>query len=272
MGSRVIWSKCQGNDSLAYVNGNGRNVDYVEGSGEDAGLGPVSSAELDAPLEEEEEGQAERKEAGSEIGLEELSVDELKELLHKASKELEVAKINSTMFEEKVKKISETAISLHDEAVNSWNNVNSTLDTIQEIENEEHTAKEAVQNATMALSLAEARLQVAIETLEAAKEVLDSAQGSNESNGDKDMVEEEQALLVAQEVNVRVLRITRGQVTLTMKKEEDTAGLSSTSILLKILGLRFASSLWMMRLPRVVELSNLSFPITFICFKNLGFI
>ncbi|KAL5167010.1 K(+) efflux antiporter 2, chloroplastic [Glycine soja] len=199
MGSRVIWSKCQGNDSLAYVNGNGRNVDYVEGSGEDAGLGPVSSAELDAPLEEEEEGQAERKEGGSEIGLEELSVDELKELLQKASKELEVAKINSTMFEEKVKKISETAISLHDEAVNSWNNVNSTLDTIQEIENEEHTAKEAVQNATMALSLAEARLQVAIETLEAAKEVLDSAQGSNESNGDKDMVEEEQALLVAQE-------------------------------------------------------------------------
>ncbi|KAL2999734.1 hypothetical protein AAZX31_09G175900 [Glycine max] len=35
-------------------------------------------------------------------------------------------------------------------------------------------------------------------------------------------------LEVGQEVNVRVLRITRGQVTLTMKKEEDTAGLDST--------------------------------------------
>ncbi|KAH1235099.1 hypothetical protein GLYMA_09G262000v4 [Glycine max] len=198
MVSRVIWSKCQGNDSLAYVNGNGRNVDYVEGSGEDVGLGPVSSAELDATLEEEE-GQAERKEGGSEIGLEELSVDELKELLQKALKELEVAQINSTMFEEKVKKISETAISLHDEAVNSWNNVNSTLGTIQEIANEEHTAKEVVQNATMALSLAEARLQVAIESLEAAKEVPDSAQGSNENSGDKDTVDEEQALLVAKE-------------------------------------------------------------------------
>ncbi|KAG5008314.1 hypothetical protein JHK85_026856 [Glycine max] len=198
MVSRVIWSKCQGNDSLAYVNGNGRNVDYGEGSGEDVGLGPVSSAELDATLEEEE-GQAERKEGGSEIGLEELSVDELKELLQKALKELEVAQINSTMFEEKVKKISETAISLHDEAVNSWNNVNSTLGTIQEIANEEHTAKEVVQNATMALSLAEARLQVAIESLEAAKEVPDSAQGSNESSGDKDTVDEEQALLVAKE-------------------------------------------------------------------------
>ncbi|XP_020218588.1 K(+) efflux antiporter 2, chloroplastic [Cajanus cajan] len=194
MGSRVIWSKCQGNDSLAYVNGNGRNVDYVEGSGEDAGLGPVSSAELDAPLEEEG-----RKEGGGEIGVEEQSVDELKELLQKALRELEVAQINSTMFEEKVKKISETAIFLHDEAVNSWNDVNSNLDTIQELSNEELTAKEAVQNATMALSLAEAKLQVAIESLEAANEVPDSALGSNESNGDKDTVEEEKAILDAQE-------------------------------------------------------------------------
>ncbi|KAL2330334.1 hypothetical protein Fmac_017915 [Flemingia macrophylla] len=182
MGSRVIWSKCQGNDSLAYVNGNGRNVDCVEGSGDEAGLESVSSSEL-----------------GGEIGVEEQSVDELKELLQKAMRELEVAQINSTMFEEKVKKISETAIFLHDEAVNSWNAVNSTLDTIQELANEEITAKEAVQNATMALSLAEAKLQVAIESLEAAKEVPDSAQGSNGSNGYKDRVEEEKAILVAQE-------------------------------------------------------------------------
>lgn len=195
-GSRVIWSKCQGNDSLAYVTGNGRTVDYVEGSDEDAGLGPVSSVELDAPLEEEE--QAGRKEGGSEIGSEELSVDELKELLQKARKELEVAQINSTMFEEKVKKISETAISLHDEAVISWNAVNSTLDTIKEVANEELPAKEAVQTATMALSLAEARLQVAIESLEPTKEVPDSTQGSNESNGDKDVEEHEKAILFAE--------------------------------------------------------------------------
>jgi len=190
--SRVIWSKCQGNDSLAYVTGNGRTFDYVEGSGEDAGLRPVSSVELDAPLEEE--GQA-----GSEIGVEELSVDELKELLQKARKELEVAQINSTMFEEKVKKISETAISLHDEAVTSWNDVNAILDTINEITNEELMAKEAVQNATMALSLAEARLQVAVESLEPAKEVPDSAEGSNDSNGDKEMEKAEKAMLFAQE-------------------------------------------------------------------------
>ncbi|CAJ1817786.1 unnamed protein product [Sphenostylis stenocarpa] len=198
MGSRAIWSKCQGNDSLAYVNGNSRNVDCVEGSGEDAGLGPVSSAELDAPLEEEEV-QAGRKEEGGEIGLEEHSVDELKELLQKALKELEVAQINSTMFEEKVKKISETAIFLHDAAVISWNDVNAALDTIQEIANEELMAKEAVQNATMALSLAEARLQVAIESLGPAKEVPDSSQGFNESNGDKNTEEVEKAILFAQE-------------------------------------------------------------------------
>ncbi|XP_047177362.1 K(+) efflux antiporter 2, chloroplastic-like [Vigna umbellata] len=195
-GSRVIWSKCQGNDSLAYVTGNGRTVDYVEGSGEDAGLESVSSVESDAPLEEAD--QAGRKEGGSEIGSEEPSVDELKELLQKARKELEVAQINSTMFEEKVKKISETAISLHDEAVISWNALNSTLDTIKDLANEELMAKEAVQTATMALSLAEARLQVAIESLEPTKEVPDSTQGSNESNGDNDMEEHEKAILFAE--------------------------------------------------------------------------
>jgi len=184
MGSRKIWLKCQGNDSLAYVNGNGRNVDYVEGLGEDVGV------ELDV-LGEEEGGKAER-----EIGVEENNVDELKELLQKALKELEVAQLNSTMFEEKVKKISETAIFLHDEAARSLNDVNSTLDSIQKVANEEHIAKDAVQNATMALSLAEAKLQVAIESLEAAKEVHES---SNESDGDKDLTEKESTLFVAQE-------------------------------------------------------------------------
>ncbi|GAU28681.1 hypothetical protein TSUD_159630 [Trifolium subterraneum] len=90
MGSRFIWLKCQGNDSLAYVNGNGLNVDYVEGSGEDAAVVPKSSVELDVPVEEG--GRAEK-----EIGVEEQSVDELKELLQKALKELEVAQINSTI-------------------------------------------------------------------------------------------------------------------------------------------------------------------------------
>ncbi|XP_058764846.1 K(+) efflux antiporter 2, chloroplastic-like [Vicia villosa] len=189
MGSRVIWLKCQGNDSLAYVNGNGRSVDYVEGSGEDAEVAHASNEGLDVPVEEEGK-------VGKDIGVEVLSVEELKELLQKALKELEVAQINSTMFEEKVKKISETAIFLHDEAARSLNDVNSSLDTIQKVANEEHLAKDAVQNATMALSLAEARLQVAVESLEAAKEV---HEGSNEIDGDRDLTEKENTLFVAQE-------------------------------------------------------------------------
>ncbi|KAF7844630.1 K(+) efflux antiporter 2, chloroplastic-like [Senna tora] len=191
VGSRAIWLKCQGNDSLAYVNGNSRNIDYVEGSGEELGLGHASSAELTASLEEAEEG------GHGEVEVQ--SVDELKEILQKALKDLEVARVNSTMFEEKVKKISETAISLQDEAANAMNDVNSTLDAIQEIVNEESFAKEAVQKATMALSLAEARLQVAIESVEVAKEEHDTPQGSNESDGDSDIMEEEKALFDAQE-------------------------------------------------------------------------
>ncbi|KAK7274515.1 hypothetical protein RIF29_15607 [Crotalaria pallida] len=197
MGNRAIWSKCQGNDSLAYVNGNGRSVNNVDGPDEDADSVSISGSE---PLEEEDEkeGQGGRKEVGGEVELGLQSVDELKELLQKALRELEVARVNSLMFEEKVKKISETAILLQDIAASAWNDVNSTLDTIQEIVSEEYFAKEAVQKATMSLSLAEARLQVAVESLEVENDA-SSAQGSNENNGEKDIMDEEKALLVAKE-------------------------------------------------------------------------
>ncbi|KAE9605425.1 hypothetical protein Lal_00024955 [Lupinus albus] len=188
MGNRAIWSKCQANDSLAYVNGNGRSVNLDD---EDSNSGSISGSE---GLEEEKL----RKEVGGEgeSGLE--SVDELKGLLQKALKELEVARVNSVVFEEKVKKISETAILLHDIAASAWNDVNSTLDTIQEVVSEEFFAKEAVQKATMSLSLAEARLEVAVESLEIENEA-SSPQGSNENNVDIDIVDEEKALLVAKE-------------------------------------------------------------------------
>ncbi|KAL9303931.1 hypothetical protein ACSQ67_021194 [Phaseolus vulgaris] len=178
-GNRKIWTKCQGNDSLSYLNGNGRNVDRVESADEDYG----SSAESSEPLGEE--GQEGRKEAGGEV-VEEQNVDELKTLLQKAKKELEAARENSIAFEEKVKKISETAIFLQDEAASSWNNVTSTLDIIQDIVSQEFVAKEAVQKATMALSLAEARLQVAIESCEV-------------TNDDRDIMQEEKELLDAKE-------------------------------------------------------------------------
>ena len=79
-----VRSRCQGNDSLAYADGNGQNVEFVESNGE--GLsGTVSNG-----LEEEESGEVETP-----------TVDESRELLLKAMKELEVARRNSRMFEEK---------------------------------------------------------------------------------------------------------------------------------------------------------------------------
>ncbi|KAJ0245354.1 K(+) efflux antiporter 1 [Hirschfeldia incana] len=100
------------------------------------------------------------------------SLDELRELLHKATKDLEVARLNSTKFEEKAQRISETAIALKDQATSAWHEVNKTLDVMRETVDEESVAKEALQNATMALSLAEARLRVV-------EESLDEAAGSN---------------------------------------------------------------------------------------------
>jgi hypothetical protein len=187
-GNRGIWLKCQGNDSFDYDNGNGRSVDNFKGLNEDSDLESISGAELGEPVGE----------VGGQVEVEVQSVDELKELLQKALKELEAARVNSIVFEEKVKKISETAISLQDEAARAWNDVNSTLDVIQEIVCQEFIAKEAVQNATMALSLSEARLQVAAESLEVANEDY-TVRGSNESDGGKGIGQEEKERVVALE-------------------------------------------------------------------------
>ncbi|CAN6711105.1 unnamed protein product [Malus baccata var. baccata] len=192
-GSRAVWwSRCQNNDSLAYVNGNDRNVEYLEGHDESTGVESVHDAELTDSREKE--GHDEQKEEP-----EAPTLDELKELLQNAMKELEAARLNSTMFEEKAQRISEAAISLQDEAANAWNNVNLTLDAVQEIVNEETITKEGVQKATMALSLAEARLQVAVESLGVAKRERSSSEISQENDGEHDCKEEEKALLVSQE-------------------------------------------------------------------------
>uniref|UniRef100_F6I6I6 K(+) efflux antiporter 2, chloroplastic n=1 Tax=Vitis vinifera TaxID=29760 RepID=F6I6I6_VITVI len=190
-------AKCQSNDSLAYIDGNGRNVEFLESHDESSIAGPDDGDQLNRLGEGEGEGEV----------VEALSLDELREVLQKAIKELEVASLNSTMFEDKAQKISEAAIALQDEAAIAWNDVNSVLNTIQEIVNEECIAKEAVQKATMALSLAEARLQVAKESLEAAKIVSISPESSRESDSEDEsrmegfssLRKEEEAFLVAQE-------------------------------------------------------------------------
>uniref|UniRef100_A0A0D3G1W0 DNA mismatch repair protein MSH3 n=1 Tax=Oryza barthii TaxID=65489 RepID=A0A0D3G1W0_9ORYZ len=137
--------RCQGNDSLAYVDGplegtNGSVVDNTEDEANSSGL-------------DEEKGDDD--------------AENLRDLLQKARKELEVARLNSTMFEEKAQRISESAIALKDRADKAQSDVSSAVTTIQEIISKEADAKEAVWTATMALSMAEARLQLASEALDA---------------------------------------------------------------------------------------------------------
>ncbi|KAL1217114.1 K(+) efflux antiporter 1 [Cardamine amara subsp. amara] len=126
------------------------------------------------------------------------SLEELKELLQKAIKELEVARLNSTMFEEKAQRISETAIALKDEAATAWQDVNKTLDVILHTLDEESLAKEALQEATMALSLAEARLKVVVESLEAGAEN-NTPQVSQETEKTYDVQGKKDALLAAKD-------------------------------------------------------------------------
>ncbi|KAF5953313.1 hypothetical protein HYC85_006169 [Camellia sinensis] len=197
----VVRLPCLGNDSIAYIDGNGRNVEFVESHNEE-----LINPELNNGLGEEV-GEGEENEGPT--------LDELREFLQKALKELEVARLNSTMFEEKAQRISEAAIALKDDAANAWDNVNSTRNTIQEIVNEETVAKEAVQKATMALSLAEARLQVAVDSVEAVKGRNDSmeAYGKSdleyESGGDESNIlrKDEEAVLVARD-DIRVCQVT----------------------------------------------------------------
>ncbi|KAG5626766.1 hypothetical protein H5410_011984 [Solanum commersonii] len=185
--------RCQENDSLAFIDGNGRNVES-SGSAEEGslsvsanGIAEISSAkELEEDKGEEKEGD---------------NLDELRELLQKALKDLEVAQLNSTMFEEKAQKISEAAIALKDEAANAWDDVNKQLDSIEDIVVEEMIAKETVQKATMALSLAEARLLVALDSIQTAKQGRMSSKTSEESKGEEStsLMEEETTLSAAQE-------------------------------------------------------------------------
>ncbi|CAM8922554.1 unnamed protein product [Rhodiola kirilowii] len=185
---------CQGNDSLAYIDGNGRNVDFLESPGAEVEnsekVGDTDSAES-VSAEDEETEDADTPD-----------LEELRESLQKAVRELEVAHLNSTMFEEKAQKISEAAIALKDEAEQAWKEVNSTLDTIQEVVNEASIANEAVQKSTISLSLAEARLQLAMDSLEVPKKE-GATDTTSISNGDIDGVnsvnDEEEAVKAAQD-------------------------------------------------------------------------
>lgn len=190
--NRGVKSECQGNDSLAYVDGNGRET--IKNEGEDSSAGFISEPK---GVSDGEQGETEEVEVPT--------VGELRELLQKAITELEVARINSTMFEEKAQKISEAAIALKDEATNAWNDVNDALDTIQDIISDELIAKEALQKSTMTLSLAEARLHVALESIEANKEGNDAPERSTDNGTETNLWTDDERLLDAQ-VDIRECR------------------------------------------------------------------
>ncbi|CAD6259014.1 unnamed protein product [Miscanthus lutarioriparius] len=138
--------RCQGSDSLAYVDG---PLEAAKDSGE------VSDEEATSSWSDDDRGPGPA------------DVDGLREMLHRSRNELEVARLNSTMFEEKAQRISESAIALKDRADVAQRDVSAAVATVQEIIGKEADAKDAVQKATMALSMAEARLQLAAEALEA---------------------------------------------------------------------------------------------------------
>ncbi|KAJ6825152.1 K(+) efflux antiporter 2, chloroplastic-like [Iris pallida] len=167
--------RCQPNDSLAFVDGSAQNVESSEN-------GPIGAAEIGDSDGEVTGPKVEEKEKDA------YSLEDLRELLQKARKELEVAQLNSTMFEEKAQRISESAIALKDEAERAWSNVTSAVSSIQEYIGEEGIAKEAVQKATMALSMAEARLQLAIEASDSRKEQSELTDSSLRSDEDKELL------------------------------------------------------------------------------------
>ncbi|KAJ4895107.1 hypothetical protein Rs2_21901 [Raphanus sativus] len=140
------------------------------------------------------------------VGNESDGLEELRELLHKAIEDLEVARLNSTMFEEKAQRISETAIALKDEAAGVWLQVNKTLDLIRDNVDEQSVAKEALQNATMALSLAEARLQIVEESLEDQEEA-SQENGTRDNLEDQEEEEEEEAALLAAKEDIKQCRV-----------------------------------------------------------------
>ncbi|XP_042512286.1 K(+) efflux antiporter 2, chloroplastic-like [Macadamia integrifolia] len=196
----AVLLQCQGDDSLAYVDGNCRNVELMETSKEGRKNSSTESLAIGSVSDVEAYGSEKKEE-------ETPSTDDLRELLQKALKELEVSQLNSTMFEGKAQKISETAIALKDKATDAWNDVNTTLNNIQEIIAEESVAKEVVQKATMALSMAEARLQLAVETLEATKGTGDLPEASTGNDAEDvtateasySLTEEEEAIIEAQD-------------------------------------------------------------------------
>lgn len=189
---RPMLLNCHSNDSAAYVGASREDTSAKEDDLGDEQKPPAEESEVGPASDPKLIGfPAEEKDA--------YHLDELRELFQKAIKELQVARLNSTMFEEKAQKVSETAIALKDEAERAWRDVNSAAASIQEIINEEDVAKEAVQKATMALSMAEARLLLAVGAIDSEMEPTTLSEPSVESNDYQELLSTEEEIRSCQE-------------------------------------------------------------------------
>ncbi|CAO2835072.1 unnamed protein product [Amaranthus hypochondriacus] len=209
-------ARCQGNDSVVYLDGNGRNVELGKDSEEE---GSMEEDTLTLELNSSG-GETDENEDGEE---QDPTLDELRESLQKAFRDLEVARMNSNMFEKKAQNISEAAFALKDQAENARIDVDNALKMIEDLVNQEVSAKDAVQKATMALSLAEARLQVTFESIDAVKSGSDSDSESEEVTANLLRQEEEILVLAQQEIRECRLALENCEAELTRlqrKKEE----------------------------------------------------
>ncbi|XP_073125827.1 K(+) efflux antiporter 2, chloroplastic [Henckelia pumila] len=178
-------SQCQGNESVAYINGNGSDVEVGETGNSNESFESIASVEI-----------------SGEEGVQAADLDELRDLLEKAVKELEVTRNNSAIFEEKAQQISEASILLKDEAAKAWGDVHDAISKVEEILNEEASAKEGVQKATSALSVAEAKLQDLVNSHKIATEKIGFSKYSEENDSEFEIEgeesSEEETLLAAQ--------------------------------------------------------------------------
>ncbi|XP_020577530.1 LOW QUALITY PROTEIN: K(+) efflux antiporter 2, chloroplastic-like [Phalaenopsis equestris] len=175
----AVWLQCQRNDSLAYVDGEGQDLTESPKMSKSDPL--AEGTEVASISVTETNGSVDNVKGDNQL-------EDLREMLQKAMKELEVARLNSIMFEQKAQNTSEFAFALKDEAESAWRDVTSAVTMIQEIINEETTAKEAVQKATMALSMAEARLRLATGLLDPTEEISVSAEPSMQSEVEQDLL------------------------------------------------------------------------------------
>jgi chromosome segregation ATPase len=173
--------------------GGADSSDYVDGQ-----LEPTkgSSGEVD---DDDSDGGGDGDVGGGGGGGRDVDVDGLREALQRSRNDLAVARLNSTMFEGKAQRISESAIALKDRADSAQRDVSAAVAAVQEVIGREGDAKEAVRRSTMALSMAEARLQLAAEALDAKRGSVGPMEVAAAAEEEEEEGVEEESLASAQE-------------------------------------------------------------------------